>query len=328
MIPAQAAALLLALNSRQSGSRGDWVLGRCPLGPWNHSNGDAHPSFGILSSSSGLSICKCQSCGFGGDLMDLLLKIQELMRRSPASGYDLATAAGYVNFELSEIDSTSIVIADYGDVKPNGPADILFPEEWLSSFKHYSMFPAAVDYLHSRGVSSQLANDLDVRFDPIQYRVVFPYRSFGGRLLGAQGRYIGKDPTALRYLQYGYKKKYNSHVWMGENAINLDLPVVLVEGPFDLASVRRVYPNVLASFTSGLSLAKLKRIEDAVEVFTFYDHGSGGNAARASISDFFYRLPVSHLVPTEFQGDPGAMSAPEVISTFGDCLPLLSPSVP
>lgn len=112
------------------------------------------------------------------------------------------------------------------------------------------------------------------------------------------------------------------HCWMGENLVNLDEPVVLCEGPFDFARIYQHYENVLASFTSGLSMTKIKRISDADSIITFYDHGKGGDAARLSIRKYLPGYPIVDLIPTEKEGDAGAMSPERIESLLSDHVPI------
>ena len=85
--------------------------------------------------------------------------------------------------------------------------------------------------------------------------------------------------------------------------------MVLTEGPFDLAKVSLVYPAVMASMTASLSAGKLKRLRDATCLVTFYDYGHGGDLARQRLSEWAWRehVPISHVTPSEADGDPGAM---------------------
>lgn len=308
-------SLLLLLNSRKTGTRGSWVLGHCVLGPWNHGGRDQDPSFGIKENSKGRSICKCMSCGFGGDLMDLVMEVKRLQAKSYAPGYNLALAGPMVLNETDEIDLVLDAIPEYGDPIPDGEEP--FPDWWLASFFLASSFPEAIDYLASRGVSPKMAAALDLRYDPTKRRVGFPFRDFRGRVMGMQGRAIDAS-NDLRYYQYGYKNHRNSTVWMGEDRVDLDRPLVLCEGPLDYSSIFRCYDNVLASFTSGLSLERLRRIRDASEIITFYDFGKGGTAARTRISEFFGNIPVSHIIPTAQQDDAGNMTFEEVVAVLED----------
>lgn len=304
--------LLTALNSKRTGYRAGWVEGHCPLAPWNHANGkDSHPSFGIKEDLKKKSICKCLSCGFGGDLTDLLFRVAELKKKSQANGYNLPFASVLVadEFEGLELDPSSI--PEYGETQKK--IDDPFPEYWLDSFKMASQFKEAVAYLEGRGVNLSMAKELDLRFDPIQRRIGFPFRNFKGALMGVQGRAIDKG-NELRYYQYGFHGKRNTHAWMGEHRVNFDYPLVLVEGPFDFTSVFRVYENVAASFTSGLSVEKIKRISDASEIITFYDYGAGGDAARASLKKHLPKTPITHIKPTKEQDDAGNMTVEEVVN--------------
>lgn len=308
----RAVALLQHINSKHTGYRSDWVLGPCPMAPWKHESGkDAHPSFGIKASEKKKSICKCLSCGYGGDLQDLLLDLSYHLKRSPAPGYNMSAASQLIANEFDELEIDGHSIPEYGDGKFLNNPEVVFPEYWLSTFQSVSKFPEAMDYLRDRGLTLKIIKEMDIRFDPIQRRVGFPFRNASGGLMGIQGRAL--DPQAtLRYFQYGYKNHRNMHCWMGEDRLDLDRPVVVLEGPFDLTSVFRVYQNVAASFTSGLSKEKIRRLSDASEIITFYDHGKGGDAARERLSDVLKGHPITHLIPTPEEDDAGAMSIEQV----------------
>lgn len=302
-------ALLPHLNSKVTGNRGSWIEGYCPLGPWRHGGRDKNPSFAVKASDQKKSICKCLSCGFGGDLRDLALKIQEYQRKSPEIGYHLAGAMQLIAHEFSELEFDMGSIPDYEE--PVAKKELVFPESWLQSFHLLSKFPAALQYVKSRGLTDKMITELELRYDPIQKRVGFPFRDFKHRLMGMQGRSL--EPHAeLRYFQYGYKDHRNMHCWMGENTLDLDQPVVLCEGPFDYTSIMRVYPNVAASFTSGLSRDKVRRLSDASEIITFYDHGNGGDAARARIRDLLKGYPIVDVIPSVEEDDAGNLAADQV----------------
>lgn len=298
------AALLPHLNSKVTGNRGSWIEGHCPLGPWRHGGKDKHASFAIKASDQKKSICKCLSCGFGGDLRDLALKIQEYQRKSPEIGYHIAGAMQLIAHEFSELEFDMGSIPSYEE--PVAKKEIVFPENWLASFNKLHKFPDALAYVKGRGVTDKMIEQLELRYDPIQKRIGFPFRDFKHRLMGMQGRSIEAIPhNDLRYFQYGYQNHRNMHCWMGENLLDLDQPVVLCEGPFDYTSILRVYPNVAASFTSGLSKEKIRRLADSTEIVTFYDHGHGGNAARKSLRDTLKGYPIVDVIPSEEEDDAG-----------------------
>jgi len=304
------AKLYESLNSSVTGTRNEWQEGRCPF-VWKHGGIDNHPSFGIKANQKGKSICKCWSCGYGGDLQDLVMDLKIGIKKNPSyvDGYDFRAALQLIAHELDDVEFDPSAIPEYGIHAES--TIIYFDEDWLATFKSALSFKHARDYLHGRGVSDKMIEYLDVRYDSSQQRVCFPYRDAKGRLLGVQGRSIDPNNT-LRYFQYGFKGKRNGIVWMNEDKVDFDRPVVLVEGPLDLTSVLRVYPNVLASFTSGLSVGKIKRVSNAVEVVSLYDYGNGGEAARAALDKILGRVPRTHLIPTEIQDDAGNMSISEV----------------
>ena len=300
------------IGTTVSSYRAGWAVMSCPFGPWRHESGkDAHPSFGIKVNPTKPSICKCFSCGFGGDLTDLLLELGIEYKKSPSSEYDLSKALEIVSYELDELEFDTD-IPDYKQGKSQTPTFFEYPEWWLHSFPFAIKFTDAKTYLWNRGISLEHAKELDLRYDAMQKRVCFPFRDFKGRLAGMQGRAVDpkKEP---RYYFYDYGEHKNMQVWLGEHTINLDRPVVLVEGPFDYASVHRVYKNVLASFSAGISVEKLQRVGEAREIITFYDHGKGGDQARKRIRKVLKGTPILDLIPSEFFGDPGATPLDEII---------------
>lgn len=287
-------------------------------------------AFAVSTDPKKKSRCKCLSCGYSGDLTDLILDIRFGVKKNPefASYFQLQLAAPMVAAEFEEMELTDSDIPDF-ETKTK-KVQTVFPTQWLASFKPIHLFPKAVEYCSERGVMKSTMLDLDIRYDPAQERVGFPFRNFKGEIMGMQGRYIGTMPTKddkhdegiLRYFQYGYNGKRNMHCWMGENMVSFDNPVVLCEGPFDFARIYQHYENVLASFTSGLSMTKVKRISDADSIITFYDHGKGGDAAREAIRKYLPRHPIVNLIPTKSEGDAGNMSPERIEQLLEDHVPL------
>jgi len=268
---------------------------------------DAHPSFAVSFSSKKKSRVKCLSCGYSGDLTDLLLDIRFGVKKHPEyePRFRLAIAAPMVASEFEDMDLSPDEIPTF-EAKTE-KIETVFPEKWLSTFQSIKAFPEAMHYCSDRGLELTTLEELDVRFDTTQRRVCFPYRNFKGELMGMQGRAIDKDQP-LRYYQYGYYGKRNGHVWMGEDTLSLDEPVVLCEGPFDYAMIWQSYRNVAASFTSGLSRTKVIRIADADTIITFYDYGKGGDSARQSLRKYLKTTVIEDIIPTEQEGDAGAMT--------------------
>lgn len=311
-----------AIGSKVEHRRSKWLEGKCPFAIWRHESGkDNNPSFGIRWDTTQKSIVKCFSCGFGGDLSELHYQLAIEMRKDPSANIHLSNLLQLIADEFTEQEFDSD-IPDFGSKQPNQEIKP-YPESWLDSFKLIREFPEAVKYCAGRGITYHMQKKLDLRFDPVQRRVCFPFRDFKGRLMGVQGRAIDKD-NKLRYYFYGYGQHKNMLVWLGEHHINLDKPVIICEGPTDYASIRRVYDNVCASFSAGVSTEKLKRLADAVEIITFYDFGKGGEQARAKIRKVLIGIPITDLIPPDAETDPGAMSLEIVSEYLEDHVNLLS----
>lgn len=311
MKPEKIKQFLSYVGSSAIGSRTGWILATCPM-RWKHGP-EPSSAFAVSTDPKKKSRCKCLSCGYSGDLTDLLLDIRFGVKKHPeyAKFFNLGAASPMVASEFEEMELTPDDIPDFEHKERK--SQVIFPLKWLNSFQPIFSFPKAVEYCTARMVLLSTLRDLDVRFDPHQQRVCFPFRNFKGELMGMQGRSIEENPE-LRYYQYGYLGKRNMHCWMGENTIDFDKPVVLVEGPFDYARIYQHYTNVLASFTSGLSTTKIKRVSDATEIITFYDYGKGGEAARETIHKVLPKHPIVDLIPTQKEDDAGNMTPERIHS--------------
>lgn len=289
----------LTLTTHQH--RAGWLTAHCPFAEWTHSSGiDKNPSFGISIAESGESRYHCFSCDSSGDLTDLIL---ELKARKYQASYKEALILAENELEAIDID-----VPDYEDEEEDSHALKVWPESYLQSFVQAHKSPKALTYLAKRNVPMQVVHDLDLRYDTQRSRVCFPIRTWKGHLAGLHGRDVTGNHD-LPYLAYKWNSSWNRPVWHGEDLIDPDLPVVLVESVFDRASVYRVYRNVLCSLTCGISADKLHRISALSDVITLYDYGKGGDKARQTLGKAFNGRLINHLVPTEKQGDPGAMSS-------------------
>ena len=304
-------------NVRREG----WVRCPCPFSPHKHENHykeankvKKDPNFGIKI-SSGESHCYCFSCGTSGDLYSMITELQYLERRNPTGRiFDYATA-------LQLIAEEGSVDALYGDLSArlkdnsNEGHDLIeFPESFLANFpKAYDDHGNIHPYLASRNLPYDLVRHFDVRYHAETRRVVFPIYGFNGKCYGLHGRAIDKT-NELRYFAFEYLQRRNPSVWMNEKYIDFDEPIVLTEGQFDLASLCRVYPNVVASQTSALNTGKMKRIAFARRVISFYDHGTGGDKARAYLDEYYAgkNVELFHVIPTEEEGDAGDMSEEQI----------------
>ena len=96
----------------------------------------------------------------------------------------------------------------------------------------------------------------------------------------------------------------------------------MAEGPFDLASIRRVYDNVTSPLFANPSLDKIRRMSDALEWVTFLDRGAGGDAGRDKIDK---AIGADHVIhhrhPPKGRKDPGEMTVDELVAVLNDLVP-------
>ena len=315
MSPDAVRAFLTGLGVKPPASqhRAGWTLSRCPWGPWKHTGGKSSADVFGVKHESGDPLCMCFACGWHGSAQDLLLELRARNKVEPridAKWGDLFTlveqAEADAVLELDGPDYEEIMAARHGKLNP-------FPEWWLDSFLPVGECAEAMAYLAERDVSPGMASELGLRFDTEQRRICFPVRDFGGKLAGLHGRAVLPD-TEPRYRMYTHAKKNNPICWLGESWVDTNKPIVVVEGPFDLASVKRVYDNVVSPLSASFSPAKLKRMSDALTWVTLFDRGTGGDVARARVGDLLDGDHViHHLKPPKHRKDPGEMTEDELI---------------
>lgn len=316
----------LGVTADHKVKRTGWVISTCPFAPWKHESGvDRNPSFGVSVEGNDLNkrqVYHCFSCQATGLFDDLPFNLRELYREDskgrPRPNFGEALQI-IVADEDDDLDLDNL--PDYDEPKIDPDDVVPWPDWYLESFKSVWGFEAALAYLGTRQISDPVIKNLDLRFDTSRERVCFPIRDFENRLVGLHGRHISDHP--LRYYAYGFEGRRNRLPWLGEHWIDFDLPVLLVESVFDLASVLRVYSNSMCGLSAGLSDAKLQRVRGALSYVTLYDHGTGGDRAREAISRVLAPgSHVNHAVPTEAQGDPGEMCVAELQEALGGKLRL------
>ena len=299
--------------------RTGWVVSTCPFAPWTHGQGvDRNPSFGVSCEDTThvgrAQVYHCFSCQKTGRFDDLPFNLREMYRAEPkgdrpafGKALEIIVAEEDDDLDFDDIPDFDEPIIDPDDIIP-------WPEWYLDSFKSVFAFPQAGEYLSTRQITEKVCKQLDLRFDSSRDRVCFPIRDFDGRVVGLHGRHISEHP--MPYYMYGFEGRRNRLPWLGEQWVDFDDTVLLVESVFDLASVLRVYPNSMCGLSAGLSAAKIERIDTCVNVVTLYDYGTGGDRAREKFDEVM-TCPLSHVIPTEAHGDPGNMSEKELYETLG-----------
>lgn len=271
---------------------------------------------------AGDSFCNCFSCDWHGKQSDLILDMRRLNKATFHAKYPFGDLLQMVenaeqNADLAGLDSPSIEELYFQ--KKQAPH--VFPDWWLETFSPWQELKLSRDYLASRAVPEPIADALDLRADSTQRRVCFPVRDFSGQLMGMHGRAVD-DSTEPRYRMYTQAKKNNPLIWLGEHWVDLNQPILAVEGPFDLTSVLRVYRNAVCPLFANPSEEKLKRMADAIEWVTLYDNGKGGDSGRKKVSKVMTSSVVTHLLPPAEYKDPGACSVEVLVQLLAPHLTL------
>lgn len=307
-----------ASTAKHSGN----LMSRCPFGPWNHENGVSGPYVFGVKIETGVPRAHCFACDWRGTLGKLLEEVRHKNKIDPKIEVQtkrafelLEEAEATVEFDFDTPGIEEVLLGKRKDLH-------VFPDWWLESFPCAWDIPWARSYLQERKAPLWLAATLDIRADTKERRVCFPIRDFKKRLVGLHGRAVdeGRDPRYRMYLQAG---KNNPIVWLGESWVDLTKPIVVVEGPFDLASVLRVYPNTVSPLFSNPSAAKLKRMSDCFEWLTFYDRGAGGDAGRAKVDAVLSKdHTIHHVTPPKPYKDPGECPVTLIKELLGPILGL------
>lgn len=298
--------LLTLLGGKVSHHTHKWVTCSCIFAPWRHEGGvDKNPSGAMSITNKTPTQYNCFSCDSHGspDLMYREIKLLNELR--PKIKLDKKSILKILWGESSSLEM-GFQLPDYETEINKGPPDLYpFSENWWEGFPSAQNHP----YMERRGIDPKVAHELEVKLDFIRHRVLFPVRDWSGVLMGAHGRAFLDDvePKHYAYPRDGdFQGERNPSIWMGEHHVDLEKPVILVEGQFDYAKVYPFYKNVLAGLTTQMSIEKLKRIKSASEIITIFDHGVGGGKGRKRINKFFKKVPHQHeLVPKKY-GDLGA----------------------
>jgi hypothetical protein len=232
-----------------------WLLARCPFAEFLHAKGtDRKPSFYVRANADGPSGFHCFTCKQHGGVRALVNQL----------GYYRDKDYNHLALQATVME----VPERFGDFEPSD-ADLLddLPEP-INELVYLSMYPSAVEfadaiiYLASRGVSEATATRLQLRYDPEAKRILFPVFDHARLLYGFTGRSIVPDdlrderiPKVKNYA--GLKKEYRL---LGEQLIDDDKPILVVEGLFGLAHLIEIgickLCNPVAIMGSSLSSAQ------------------------------------------------------------------------
>jgi 5S rRNA maturation endonuclease (ribonuclease M5) len=318
----QAEGLLKALGSKPGGKGDRWVRGTCPLAPWTHKNGkDSHPSFGLYTAPGEPGRFYCFACN-GGSLSTLLQTIEFHAAKHPGDFH------GNLHMARQIIEQEEIELAMLPEFSEFGEQEKKFeelPEWFLDTFPLATGVGRATAYLQYRGFNETDAHKFDLRYDPVQDRLVFPYCNVFGKFAGLRGRGI----------EFPGEKHYSPHhdyvwnginnaglVWFNEEILDDEGPVVVVEGQFDAMRVARVYPRVLANLTAKPIRAKLKKLVQCEGVILMLDGDFAGRMATQKFLEAFDDMKITcatvKLPIVDKHGNDVDPKSPEAIKTDPD----------
>lgn len=287
-----------------------WVQVSCPLAPYTHESGrDTNPSFGINVKPGRTSNAHCFSCGFRGDLFDLVTTLRAYAGKD--CKLDLVAARKMAEDDEDE-GGMEIAYAD-DDAAERTNITHYFPEKWLRTFPLCINAEDGMAYLASRDVPRWVTEELLLRFDPTEKRVCFPVRDSEGRLVGLHGRGINKKVKPV-YRMYTYPKKNGNNnplYWYGEDIVDWERPIIVTESVFDFLSVYRCYKNVICPLTAELNKDKINRVRKAVKLILMFDGDKAGRRAAYNMKNQITDVLISEIRLPRGR-DPGDLSVSKI----------------
>lgn len=257
--------------------RQGWVTTACPMAPWTHGGGvDKNPSFGIKIGENP-PVCVCLACGLGGTLTTLMTDL--IVHMVPGTPGRKQAVKIMQEIPVTEIQKG---LAMPVRTKTKVIIDPLLPETWLDQYPLAHDNATALSYLMYRGVGSTHAAGMDLRYDSERQRIMFPIRDWSGQLRGAQGRAIGDSKP--KYLFYKYNGVSCGHsVMLGEQVVNTEKPVILVEGAFDYAKLYPYTKQILVLWGCRVTASRIERLNRCMKIYTAFDADEAGGKARQKL---------------------------------------------
>lgn len=288
MTAEQCIAFLEALRAKQIRVKDNgWVESSCVLAKWTHKgHKDNKPSFGLSITPGGRSYFLCFSCR-QGSAEELLQSLELYSHNDPE--YDFKTCHSILT------DETYVTpLPEYQEFATPATTFSEWPQYWVDSFQKVSWCQQAIDYLLHRGVSQTQWEVFDLRWDPKRQMVIAPYRDVFGRLAGARGRSTQAEPK-MKHFDYTFQGVNNSRFcWYNEPVLNMDGPVVVCEGQFDVMQIGLVFPKVVGALTSKPTWDKMKKLADSPLVIHFPDRDEAGTVSVGIYKEHCQTLGVSY----------------------------------
>lgn len=255
--------------------QGQWVRFSCPFAKGKHKGGtDNDPSFGVnVDYPHGYNCFTCNSKG---------KTLQRLYNIFYHNG-DVDYFTNVVNFTLPLYEDTHVVT----DVQT------FYFEDDLAQLQPAFDNPHSCAYLILRNINFELAKQFGICYDFKRDRLCFPIYNAHKRCIGIQGRSL--NGTLPKYKLYPHSTfgKCNANILYGENYINWDMPLVVVEGMFDVVAVSRFYPNVTSFFGVNPTDAIIRKLRFASKILMLFDCDEAGSLACETL---YEHLPFGTMV--------------------------------
>jgi hypothetical protein len=137
----------------------------------------------------------------------------------------------------------------------------------LGRNRNTPLYKLAWDYLvHERKVSPNLIDKYDIGYTetgPRKLRIIIPSKNALGRYNYYEARSYMKGPKVIPYIKPPGEEVHKNDIIFNEYFINWDLPIFLVEGPFDMLRLPNAIP-VLGKEISELLIEELMKHNSTV----------------------------------------------------------------
>lgn len=190
-----------------------------------------------------------------------------------------------------------------------------------------SFIPAlGLEYLESRGISSETVSTFELGWEPEERRIVIPAKDEDGRLRFLIRRAVrAKDHPKYLYTD-GFPK---THVLFGACVLDLGLVkssgLIVVEGSLDAIMLHQHgFRNTVAILGTGIS-EEQKRIVARLrppKVFLFFDKDTAGVRNIEIAMKELRKYPLYIVKFPKHRSDPAEMSREEVERQVGRAVPL------
>src|SRR5574344_105863 len=287
--------------------RGVNYTGLCPF------HEERTPSFSVSPTKG---ICKCFSCGKGGNVVHFIMEHEQLgyyeALKWLAKKYNIEVAERALSpaeeqarndreslFILNEFarDYYTGILHDHPDGKALGLGYFRergFREDIIRKFQlgfsldqkdHFSMTALSKgynrDYLIKSGLS--LENEQGSLRDRYRARVMFPVHTLSGKIVAFGGRILKKDDKTAKYINSPESEIYHKSnelygIYFAKQAIAKYDKCYLVEGYTDVLSMHQAgIENVVASSGTALTHGQIRLIHRfTTNVTVLYDGDSAG----------------------------------------------------